>query len=92
MKITLKQLRDLANYYYYQSYDSAVADDIEIDISVIEEDLEKDILQSVLITQTTGQLALAYDSKVTVHRSVEVYPAQDKRPSITVETRRQNIK
>lgn len=91
MRITLKQLRDLSNYYTYQSYDSSVStDDIEIDISVLEENLEKDILQSVFTTQTTGQSP--YDTKVTIHRSVEVYPAQDKRPSVTIETRKQNLK
>ena len=90
MRITLKQLLDLSNYNTYQSYDNVAFDDIEIDISVLEENLEKDILQSVFTTQTTGQLA--YDTKVTIHRSVEVYPAQDKRPSVIIETRKQNLK
>jgi len=52
MKITLKQLRDISNYFVYQSYSSdVITDDVEVEISIIEENLNNNILQSVFLLQ-----------------------------------------
>ena len=91
MIISLKQLRDISNYFVYQSYSSdVITDDVEVEISIIEENLNNNILQSVFLLQTNG--TNPYYENTTILRSLEVYPSQDKRPSMILETQKRNLK
>lgn len=80
MVIKLKELIGVVDYYRYRG---GIAHDSDIEISLLKENINDGVLQTVLTF--TAIVSSRYDDAATTIKTVEIYPKDDGRKSKAIE-------